>query len=149
MRAASDATNSAGQAVNDAAKVTGKALDNAAKATGQAVENAAENTGEALVDAGEYANRLKLVQASQDQFENLKSNWHVLQGQVESAGKAGESRFQNLSERMAQGLDDADRKLAVVKDASDGVWQDAKSAFDGALRETQKLYEYVVVEFGS
>jgi len=146
---ASDATKSAGQAVNDAAKVTGKALDTAAKATGQAVENAAENTGEALEAAGDYVNRHKLVQVSQDQFQNLKSNWHELVGKAESSGRAAESRFQDLSDRMAQGLDDADRKLTVVKDASADAWQDAKSALDGALRKTQELYEYVAVEFGS
>jgi len=145
---AADATRTAGGAVNDAAKATGKALDNAAKATGKAVEKAADNTAGAVDAAGDYVNRQQLVKTAQDEFTNLKAKWHDLQGQIEKAGKSADERFMNLSERMAQGIDETDRKLGVVKEAGAEAWSDAKVALDWALRQTRDLYDYVVVEFG-
>ncbi|MCU0724288.1 MAG: hypothetical protein MUE73_00640 [Planctomycetes bacterium] len=145
----SEATKSAGAAVNDAAKVTGKALDKAATATGEALEGAAESTGDAMVAADAYVNQSRIVEASRDRLQGLRTNWRDLRSKVEASGKAGETRFLNLSERMVVSLEEVDNRLAKVGDATAESWRDSKIALDSAMRKTQEIYEYAVTEFGS
>jgi len=114
---------------------------------GVTMEGMKEQAKEAMEATGEYLaeQKDKLVAASQEQLDNLKSKFDDLQAKAQS--EEAKQQYSQMKTQFDKQLEQAKAKMQDLKDASADTWDSAQKGVKDAMDSLKQTYDKAASQF--